>query len=47
MDHCRIQNIDLKITYIKMLDLALLNTISFLFNHIAQKSTGAPRRFDY
>jgi len=43
-DNCLIQNVALKITCIKVLDLALLNTISFLFNHIAQQSAAAPSK---
>ena len=34
----------MKITCIQILDLALLNTISFLFNHNAQQSAATPSK---
>ena len=40
MDHTKIQNVALKITCIKVLDLEFLNIISF--NYIAQQSAAAP-----
>jgi hypothetical protein len=45
MNCCWIQNVALKITSIEVLDLALLNTTSFLFNHITQQSSVAPSKF--
>ena len=44
MDHCRIQYVVLKITCIDVLGLALLNTISFLFNQIDQHNAAAPSK---
>jgi hypothetical protein len=44
MDHCWVQNVTLEITCIKVVDLDLLNTISFLFKHIAQQSAVAPSK---
>jgi hypothetical protein len=43
-DQARIQKVALKITCMNVLGLALLNTISFLFNHIAQHKAAAPSK---
>jgi hypothetical protein len=41
-DQVRVQNVALKMTCKKVLDFVWLNTISFLFNHIAQQMADIP-----